>query len=287
MKETTTPQSCDSHVLSHDALQARAHCAVSAAREAGVLLRDMQHTPSARILSRTSHDVKMSADLASEKVLFSAVRGAYPDDGILSEESGDSGEARPGMWIIDPLDGTVNYAHGHPHYCVTLAWAWQGVPYVGVTYDACRDELFLAIRGYGARCNDMPIQCADTTQLSHAMIAAGFGNMPPEDGAFRTFYALGTHVQKMRISGSAALDLAYVAAGRYDGYVEASVYAWDIAAGCLLVEEAGGRAYVWKTPAPHSRRCIVTCAGLADAALAHLSSSPDDCARTCLDDIAD
>jgi myo-inositol-1(or 4)-monophosphatase len=261
--------------------------AKTAARTAGKLLADMLHTPDARVLSRTAHDVKMTADLSAEKYLISALKNARPHDGILAEESGNSINGKKGVWIIDPLDGTVNYSHTHPHFCTTIAWTWEGITYVGVVFDPLRNELFLAVRGNGATCNDTPIQCAETSHISEAMLAVGFGKKSPEKGAMHEIGTLGTHVQKLRISGSAALDLAYTACGRYDGYIETQVYTWDIAAGCQLVQEAGGKAFSWKGNEPQARSCIATTALLSSAVLNSLHKDIHSCARTCIDVISD
>lgn len=264
-----------------------AEIAVQAAQKAGKILADMQHTPDARILSRTAHDVKMSADLAAEESVIQSLQNARPEDGILAEESGDSINDKKGVWIIDPLDGTVNYSHGHPHFCTTMAWTWEGIPYVGVIYDPHRDEMFLAVRGQGATCNGTLISCAETSCIADSMIAVGFGKTSPEEGAFNDIGALGSRVQKLRISGSAALDLAYVACGRYDGYVETQVYTWDIAAGCLLVEEAGGKAYSWQGKERQARSCVATAAAISEDVLKCLNKDIQNCARISIDVITD
>jgi myo-inositol-1(or 4)-monophosphatase len=235
----------------------------------------------------SSHDVKLDVDRKSEKMITRILRERRPMDGILAEESGAGMLACDGIWIVDPLDGTVNFSHGHPHFCVTIAWLWRGQLYAGVTYDPLRDEMFSAARGCGAYCNGTRITPSQTQSLTRAMIAFGFGKDAPERRAVNDFNSLAKTVQRMRISGSAALDLAYVACGRYDAYFEPSVYVWDLAAGSLILEEAGGFCRLWTRDIRFGRICLATNAGLFPELSEFLTLDPHYCARTCLDDITD
>jgi myo-inositol-1(or 4)-monophosphatase len=186
-------------------------------------------------------DLVTDADKASEAELIRYVHGRFPEHTILSEESGlqSRGELR---WFIDPLDGTTNYSHRVPHFCVSVAVQGSGELLAGAIYDPLRDELFSAARGRGATLNGSPLQVSSVESLDRALLCTGF----PYDVRERPEIPLGLFnrlircAQGIRRIGSAALDLAYVAAGRFDGFFEFGLKPWDIAAGALLVTEAGG-----------------------------------------------
>lgn len=215
--------------------------AVEAANSSARVLKETWMNSDASVLKRTKHDVKLSADINSEKIITDIINHNRPQDGIIAEESGESQIDNDGLWIIDPLDGTVNFSHGHPHFCISIAWLWKNKIFVGAIYDICRNELFTAVRGKGAKLNDQEISVSKTDDLKQSMIGVGFGQSTPKGEGKNNFETLGTEVQKLRISGSAALDLAYVACGRLDAYVESSIFVWDIAAGTIIIEEAGGK----------------------------------------------
>ena len=189
-------------------------------------------------------DLVTDADKASETVLLEWLRARHPDHAILSEESGASGTSVQSgyRWIIDPLDGTTNYAHQLPHFSVSIAVEGEGQVQVGVVYDPMRDELFSAVRGRGATLNGRPIRPTTIDRLDRALLCTGFPydvREHPEGPAGLIARFLGL-VQGIRRLGSAALDLSYVASGRYDGYFEFNLKPWDLAAGALIVSEAGG-----------------------------------------------
>jgi len=261
--------------------------ATDACRSAGQLLCTSWASGKVTAEVMSSHDVKLDLDRKSEKIITRIIRDRRPMDGILAEESGAGMLNCDGVWIVDPLDGTVNFSHGHPHFCVTVAWLWRGQLCAGVTYDPLKDELYSAARGCGAFCNGVRIKPSKTQSLSQAMIAFGFGKEAPERRAVNDFNGLAKSVQRVRISGSAALDLAYVACGRYDAYFEPSVYVWDLAAGMLILEEAGGICRTWARGNRFGRICLASNAGLAPALSEFLTLDTDHCARTCLDDITD
>ncbi|MBX3300219.1 MAG: inositol monophosphatase [Acidobacteria bacterium] len=217
--------------------------AIETARAAGSILLEKF----GRITSVTKKgdiDLVTEADLASEAFIIERIRSHFPKHSILAEESGASADpgGDPGLkWIIDPLDGTTNFAHGYPCFCVTLALEHDGEIVLGVTFDPTRDELFAAERGRGATLNGKPIRVSETDDLGNALIVTGF----PYDIKQRDDFA--RHLTKMllgargvRRDGSAAIDLAYVACGRFDGFWEEGLNPWDVAAGYLLIEEAGG-----------------------------------------------
>jgi myo-inositol-1(or 4)-monophosphatase len=211
------------------------------ARSAGALLLDgLGHTRQVR--HKGAIDLITEYDLRSERLIIDGIRQAFPSDSILSEEAGASGEAEI-RWVVDPLDGTTNFAHGLPHFSVSIACWERDQPAFGVVFDPTRSELFHAVRGQGAWLNGQPLQVSTETRLAESVLATGFPYdiRSNSDDNLDHFAGMSRLAFAIRRFGSAALDLAYVAAGRYDAYWELSVYPWDWAAGILLVREAGGR----------------------------------------------
>jgi myo-inositol-1(or 4)-monophosphatase len=218
--------------------------AIDVAREAGAVL--VQHLGSARISTKGDIDLVTEADLASENLIIERIRSYYPQHGILAEESGEAvlsgGRRSDWKWIVDPLDGTTNYAHGYPCFCVSIALEHAGAIEIGVVYDPVRDEMFAAERGSGATLNDRRIRVSSVEDLNCAMLCTGFPyNVRERPDFTRDFANFTMAAQAVRRDGSAALDLAYVACGRFDGFWEDGLSPWDIAAGMLLIEEARGR----------------------------------------------
>ena len=221
---------------------------VKAARLAGnVLLRNINKLEALNVVQKGRMDYASEVDGDAEKVIVKELKRAYPDYGIYGEEGGLQGNGRQ-MWVIDPLDGTSNYLRGFPHYCVSIALVENGEPTDAVIFDPLRNELFTARRGAGAVLNDRRIRVAERKDLEGTMIHTGFA--PRErnraSAQLKAVDALLVHGEDIRRTGSAALDLAYVACGRADAYFEAGVKAWDIAAGLLLVREAGGKVCDFK-----------------------------------------
>ncbi|MDR2872893.1 MAG: inositol monophosphatase [Xanthomonadaceae bacterium] len=216
---------------------------VKAARAGGnILLRHINRLDSLNIVQKRHMDYVSEVDTDAEQAIIKELRRAYPAYGVLGEEGGLQGQGRY-MWVIDPLDGTSNYLRGLPHYCVSIALVDNGEPIDAVIFDPLRNELFTASRGAGAVLNDRRIRVTDVKTLEGTVIATGF---PPRErmrasAQLKCIDSLLTQAEDLRRTGSAALDLAYVACGRLDGYFEAGVKPWDIAAGVLLVREAGGR----------------------------------------------
>lgn len=217
--------------------------AIQTARDAGRVLAD-KFGRSIQIKNKGDIDLVTEADIAAEQLIIERIQSYHPSHTILAEESGETVrlEARSDWkWIVDPLDGTTNYAHGYPCFCVSIGLERAGVLQIGVVYDPIRDELFAAERGEGATLNDRTIQVSETYELNNALICTGF----PYDVRKREEFAhhlhkFIMHSQGVRRDGSAALDLAYVACGRFDGFWEEGLNPWDVAAGVLLIEEAGG-----------------------------------------------
>ena len=190
-----------------------------------------------------SIDLVTEADRESEAAIIEVIHRAFPTHAILAEESGASVHQSDHRWIIDPLDGTTNFAHGYPQFCVSIAYERRGRVQFGVVFDALKKECFIAQRGQGARLNGKPIRVSTTSNLSAALLSTGFAYDRRERRRFYLCFweELMTRAQGVRRTGSAALDLAYVAAGRTDGFWEFGLRPWDVAAGALLVEEARGR----------------------------------------------
>jgi myo-inositol-1(or 4)-monophosphatase len=219
---------------------------VKAARAAGnVLLRHMHRLDALNVVEKDRMDYASEVDGLAEKEIIKEFRRSTPDYAILGEESGPLNSGRPARytWVIDPLDGTSNYLHGIPHFCVSIALVENGEPIHGVIFDPLRNELFTASRGSGVTLNDKRVRVAERKDLDKAMLITGF---PPRErpraGAhLKCVDVLLAEAEDIRRTGSAALDLAYVACGRADAYFEAGVKPWDIAAGALMVREAGGK----------------------------------------------
>jgi myo-inositol-1(or 4)-monophosphatase len=214
------------------------------AREAGHIQREHYEGDFEIYTKSAVIDLVTDVDRACERLIVEAIQTERPRDAILAEEGGgtDTADAE-WRWVIDPLDGTTNYAHGYPRFCVSIGIERRGVATVGVVYDPLLDELFSAVRGSGAHMNDRPLRVSDNARLDHAMLATGFAYdvHRSTDDNLNHFAAFAKTVQAIRRDGSAALNLCYVAAGRFDGFWELKLHPWDVAAGLLIVEEAGGR----------------------------------------------
>ncbi len=216
--------------------------AIQAARQASkILLRFIDHLDSLDISTKARNDFVTEVDRLSELEIISVIRKAYPEHSILAEESGFS-EGNDYCWIIDPLDGTTNYLRGFPHFAITIAFKHKQTIEVGIVYDPIRHELFTATRGQGAKLNDHRIRVSQNKKLENSLIGTGFPCREPHHlrPYMNIFEAVFPKTAGIRRAGAAALDLAYVAAGRLDGFWEASLKEWDMAAGTLLIQEAGG-----------------------------------------------
>jgi myo-inositol-1(or 4)-monophosphatase len=215
--------------------------AVEAARTAGRILKERADSIGT-IEYKGEIDPVTEIDLLCEKAVIGRIQKTFPDHAFLAEESGDTEGDADHLWIIDPLDGTVNYAHGYPAYCVSIGYQCKGEVAVGVVYNPCLDELFVAERGQGATLNGKPITVSPVTELKQSLLATGFPydiNESP-DNNLDNFQNFITACQAIRRPGSAALDLCYTAMGRFEGFWEMKLHPWDYAAGWLLIEEAGG-----------------------------------------------
>ena len=219
--------------------------AIKAARAAGAIInRAALDVESVRISQKQINDFVTEVDHASEKAIIETLLTAYPGHGILAEESGNEYGAKDSefVWIIDPLDGTTNFIHGFPVYCVSIALSFKGKVEHAVVYDPSRNDLFTATRGRGAYLNDRRIRVSKRIQLKDSLISTGFPFRPGDNfrAYMRMFAEITQRTAGVRRPGAAALDLAYVAAGFTDGFFETGLSIWDVAAGSLLVTEAGG-----------------------------------------------
>jgi myo-inositol-1(or 4)-monophosphatase len=221
--------------------------AISAAREAGnIIVRYSDRIDRLEIKAKSRNDLVSEVDRMAEDTIIEMIRSTYPEHAILAEESGDhpgSQKSPKITWIIDPLDGTTNFLHGLPHYAVSIAISINDVIEHGVIFDPNRNELFYASRGRGARLDGRRLRVTNNTRLEDALLSTGF---PFRDFTnyskwMKSFGTLLPRTRGIRRFGSAALDLAWVAAGRYDGFWELGLHKWDIAAGALLIQEAGGQ----------------------------------------------
>jgi len=223
-------------------MQPLLNIAIRAARRAGdLIVRNLDRVPSLCVRSKSRNDFVTEIDQMAERDIIETIRRTHPDHGFLGEEGGRSG-GDEFVWIIDPLDGTTNFLHGFPQYCVSIGLQHNGQVTQGVIYDPVRNDLFTASRGRGAYLNDRRMRVSRRTQLKECLIGTGF---PFRDGSYLEAYMsmMREMIQKtagIRRPGAAALDLAYVAAGFYDGFFEIGLNPWDIAAGSLMVIESGG-----------------------------------------------
>lgn len=252
--------------------------AIKAAQTAGHHALANRHRKSETILV-ADHDVKLKLDLECQAIAENIVRTAFPDHALLAEESADRGQpahnpkGSPYQWIIDPIDGTVNFSHGLPWWCCSIAVTYHGVTQAGAVYAPATNELFTATRGGQACCNGQPLAVSGVSTLKGAMILTGLDQkLTRTMGRLELFRGIADSVQKARVMGAAALDLCRVAGGQADGYFEGGVYTWDVAAAGLIVEMAGGRAETLAEPSPHQVLFMATNGHLHDEFKAFLTS---------------
>lgn len=219
--------------------------AIKAARRAATVINRASFDIDRIVVSEKQHnDFVTDVDQAAEQAIVETLLKAYPDHAILAEESGASSnlnDESENVWIIDPIDGTTNFLHGYPNYCISIALKQRGVITNGLVYDPVRNDLFTATKGAGAYLNDKRIRVRGTERIGRALLSAGHGPDPRALAEYlRMYEVVASRSHGVRSGGSAALELANVAAGRIDGYFEKNLKIWDIAAGALLVTEAGG-----------------------------------------------
>lgn len=261
------------HLTSSEHLQIFLEIATEAALAAGVVLQSYLGKLDAITEKGRPGDLVTEADKASEAVILDVLHRHLPNHSILAEESGNLGNTESEyLWAIDPLDGTTNYTHQYPFFAASIGLMIAGVPQIGVIFDPFHKELFRAAKGLGATRNRLPIKVSETAQLSKSLLVTGFAYDRHEtaDNNYAEFCHLTHLTQGVRRSGSAALDLAHVACGRLDGYWERGTAAWDIAAGVVLLEEAGGKVTAYDgSPLKIESGRILATNGHIHASLSH------------------
>ncbi len=239
--------------------------AIRAAREAGTILKDY-YSHEKRIESKGNRNLVTETDLLSEKSILKILHDEYPEHSVLCEESGESETVSEYCWIIDPLDGTTNYAFGIGHFCVSIALTLNGEVLLGVIYDPLKDEMFRARKSAGAFLNDIPISVARERGLAMTLIGFDLGY---DDTASKEMISMANDLWSarttFRLMGSAALGITYVACGRLDLYFHRSLYSWDIAAAILLLREAGGEITDWEgKPATVRNKQVIACSDFSE-----------------------
>jgi myo-inositol-1(or 4)-monophosphatase len=215
--------------------------AKEAARAAGELLRARFEKP-LTVNARTAHDIKLEVDILAQDLITKILLGCFPEHALYGEEGMVGDQSSDHQWVVDPLDGTVNFFYGIPHFCVSIALRFRGEVIVGVIYDPIRDELWSGEKGQPPLLNGRAIRVSPRANLAEAVVSIGLAKTSATiDAGLPLLEQMVHRVRKCRMLGSAALDMAYVACGRLDAYLEQGISLWDIAAGSLLVEAAGGR----------------------------------------------
>jgi myo-inositol-1(or 4)-monophosphatase len=236
--------------------------AIAAARAAGTLLRTHFGT-ALNVNALEAHDIKLELDVQSQELITGMIHEHFPDHAIYGEEGLAGNQSSPFHWIIDPIDGTVNYFYGIPHFCISIALRENSTLILGVIYDPIRDELWQVRKGETAFLNGKPCAVSTRATIPESILSVGFSKTKTTiDSGLPLFQDMVYRARKCRLMGSAALDMAYVASGRLDGYIEQSVSLWDVAAGILLVEAAGGIVKMETRPDNPDKFSVVASNGL-------------------------
>ena len=241
--------------------------AENAAREAGKLLRENLGRRQ-QINVAAAHDVKLQIDVQTQELITNSLLKEFPTHALYGEEGIVGDQSAEHQWVVDPLDGTVNYFYGIPHFCVSIALRLRGEIMVGVIYDPIRDEMWAGQKGETPKLNGYPFHVSDRADLAEAVISIGLAKTGETINTnFPLLQAMIHRVRKCRVLGSAALDMAYVACGRFDAYIETGISLWDIAAGWLLVENAGGTVDLRPREEMKDKYSIVASNGVIDLKL--------------------
>ncbi len=228
-------------MIESEALSRRHLAACAVARQAGDMMRRLfQNRSGIEMSFKGPQDYLTQADAAVEKLVRQRLAEAFPQDKFLGEEGG--GEVSQSMWVVDPIDGTSNFARGIPHFCISIAYALDQTPEIGVIYDPMTDEMFEAQRGAGGRVNGRPMKTSDATKMEYCQIELGWSSRRTNDAYLAIVRRVLEAGASFRRAGSGALGIAYVADGRSDGYAELHINSWDCLAGIVMVKEAGGYA---------------------------------------------
>lgn len=240
------------------------HAAIEAAQAAGGLLR-ANFGLQQKVDENLAHDIKLELDKRSQTLIESLLLARYPDHAIYGEEGIRGDQNSEYQWIIDPIDGTVNFFYGIAHFAISIALRRADKILVGVIYDPLRDELWAVEQGQPATLNGLPIRVSDRTKLSDAVVSVGVSKtLESVEASMPLFQRMVREAKKCRMMGSASLDIAYVACGRLDAYIEGQISLWDIAAGLLLVEAAGGKVELKPHPTLPDKYSIAATSGLID-----------------------
>jgi len=238
--------------------------AIRAAREAGELLRK-NFGVTLKVSAFEAHDIKLDLDVLSQELITNMILDRYPDHAIYGEEGIAGNQESEYQWIVDPIDGTVNYFYSIPHFCISIALRRGDQIIVGVIYDPMRDELWAAEEDGAATLNNIPCSVSDRTQLSDAILSVGFSKTKTTiDSGLPLLEKMVYRARKCRLMGSAALDMAYVSCGRLDAYIEQAVSLWDIAAGKIIVEKAGGKVEIKEHVEMKNKISVVASSGKID-----------------------
>ena len=229
--------------------------AVLAARAAGKIMRDNWHKPK-RVNSAEAHDIKLELDVQCQALIEKILASAFPSVPVLGEEGSTGDVTAEYRWVVDPIDGTVNYFFGMPHAAVSIALQHRAESVVGVIYDPFTDEIWTTTKGAPTRLNGKIVRVSNRSRLNDCVIAMGFSKSRDNlKKSLPHLIRISKQAKKIRIMGSAALELAYVASGRLDAYIERTINLWDVAAGSLLVDNAGGEFYSLPAPGGKLRMC--------------------------------
>ena len=229
--------------------------AIKAARAAGKVMHTNWHKPK-RVNSAEAHDIKLELDVQCQALIEKILASAFPQIPVLGEEGSTGDVNAEYRWVIDPIDGTVNYFFGMPHACVSIALQHRAQSVVGVIYDPFTDEIWTTTTGQPTRLNGKIVRVSNRSRIEESVIAMGFSKSQDNlDKSMPHLLRLARRAKKIRIMGSAALELVYVASGRLDAYIERTINLWDVAAGSLLVENAGGEFYMLPAPGGKLRMC--------------------------------
>ena len=238
--------------------------AKAAARAAGEMLRENFHKP-LRVNSTTAHDIKLEIDVRTQQLITESLLTKFPDHALYGEEGVVGDQTTAHQWVVDPLDGTVNYFYRIPHFCVSIALRSEGKVIVGVIYDPMRDEMWSVQKGERPTLNGTEFRVSERTELSQSVISVGLAKTSDTiDTNLPLLQKMVHRVRKCRILGSAALDMAYVACGRFDAYIEKGISLWDIAAGWILVESAGGKVELRPRQDMKDKYSIIASNGVID-----------------------
>lgn len=241
--------------------------AITAARAAGELLREKFHEPR-QVNAAEAHDLKLEIDVQTQDLITRSLLGKFPEHAFYGEEGVVGDQSAPYQWVVDPLDGTVNYFYGIPHFCTSIALRHEKEVIVGVIYDPMRDELWSARRDGTAELNGQPMQVSARREIGEAVVSVGLSKTGVTIAAgLPLLQDLVHRARKCRLMGSAALDMAYVACGRFDAYIEQGISLWDVAAGGLLIEKAGGSVEMRPRPEAPDKFSVLATNGVLDLGL--------------------